>query len=148
MGTSCLSVLRIGSKMVSKQLQRSHILPNIMYVGMVIALTNIIIQSAISAEAWTIKRGYDEGIHKVYAREAKPYANLVYDKSLPFVPRYRYPVKQYYGKRSGGGLYDNSNPVYGIDGQDEWSPFQDAYSQDFGGLAKRPFAMNSKVGFN
>ena len=28
--------------------------------------------------------------HKIYARNAKPYANLVYDKSLPFVPRYRY----------------------------------------------------------
>ena len=29
-------------------------------------------------------------VHKIYARDAQPYANLVYDKSLPFVPRYRY----------------------------------------------------------
>ena len=28
--------------------------------------------------------------HALYARNAQPYGNQVYDKSLPFVPRYRY----------------------------------------------------------
>ena len=35
-----------------------------------------------------IKRAAEE-THRVYARDATPYANLQYDKSLPFVPRYR-----------------------------------------------------------
>ena len=91
-----------------------------------------------------IKRTPEE-THQVYARDATPYANLQYDKSLPFVPRYRYyryitfcdwqmlisirklvvwnifvqtilihryPVRQYYGKRSDGMFYGNHyNPT-------------------------------------
>ena len=37
-----------------------------------------------------IKRRLNDDYHQVYARNAKPYATLIYDKSLPFVPRYRF----------------------------------------------------------
>ena len=46
----------------------------------------IVIISTLSQEGFAED---DEDYHKVYARNAQPYANLVYDKSLPFVPRYR-----------------------------------------------------------
>ncbi len=32
----------------------------------------------------------DENDLEIYASDAKPYANLVYDKILPVIPRYRY----------------------------------------------------------
>jgi len=86
-----------------------------------------------------IKRTPEE-THRVYARDATPYANLQYDKSLPFVPRYRYPVRQYYGKRSDGMFYGNHyNPTM-YEEDSEWSPFLDAYSKDMG-LSKRPFFL-------
>jgi len=81
----------------------------------------------------------DEDYHKVYARDAQPYANLVYDKSLPFVPRYRYPVRRYYGKRNGMFYGNKYNPTM-YDEDTEWSPFMDAYSGDIG-LSKRPFKL-------
>lgn len=84
-----------------------------------------------------IKRRLNDDYHQVYARNAKPYATLIYDKTLPFVPRYRYPVGQHYGKRSDEMFYGNDmNSMYDEDG--DWSPFLDAYSRD---IAKRPFRL-------
>ena len=38
--------------------------------------------------------------HQKYKQEAKPYANVAFNKDLPYVPRYRYPITQYVGKRT------------------------------------------------
>merc|ERR1711963_524221 len=43
----------------------------------------------------------DLEFHKVYARDAVPYGGYSVDETLPYVPRYRYPVKSYLGKRMG-----------------------------------------------
>ena len=33
--------------------------------------------------------------HSDYRMAAKPYSGIPMDRNLPFVPRYRYPVKRY-----------------------------------------------------
>jgi len=103
-----------------------------------VVLVSIVIVSTLSqGNALEPENDY----HKVYARDAQPYGNLVYDKSLPFVPRYRYPVRRYYGKRNGMFYGNKYNPtMYDEESSEEWSPFMDAYSGDMG-LSKRPFRL-------
>eukprot|EP00095_Tigriopus_kingsejongensis_P006690 maker-scaffold25_size650667-snap-gene-1.19 protein:Tk06690 transcript:maker-scaffold25_size650667-snap-gene-1.19-mRNA-1 annotation:"2" len=54
-----------------------------------------------------------EDYHRVYQLEAKPYSNVNFNKELPYVPRYRYPISAYVGKRmSENDAYFTSNPNY------------------------------------
>jgi len=107
-------------------------------VTMIAALISIILIPTVS-HGYVVKREPSNDVHRIYARDAQPYANLLYDTSLPFIPRYRYPVRQYYGKRNGGMYYGKGyNPAM-YDDDSEWSPFQ--YDSRDIGLSKRPFKL-------
>lgn len=41
----------------------------------------------------------EEDYHSMYQKEAKPYSDINFDKDLAYVPRYRYPISSYVGKR-------------------------------------------------
>lgn len=119
----------------------AFVLKNCFPIMLTIVFMSAVLLSTVSHGS-CIEQETDD-YHKIYARNAKPYANLVYDKSLPFVPRYRYPVRRYYGKRSGGLYYgSNYNPAM-YDDDVEWSPFLDAYSQNMD-RSKRPFTLPSR----
>ncbi len=45
-----------------------------------------------------LSRGRGRGrvnYHTIYAREAKPYSSIKFDKNLPYVPRYRWGLREY-----------------------------------------------------
>ena len=61
---------------------------------MIATLISIILMPTMS-HGYVVKRESPNEAHRIYAREAQPYANLMYDKTLPFVPRYRYDLHLY-----------------------------------------------------